>query len=74
MRIHIKSDDGGMRNPESADNNRGDDPSFPCRTHGDMFRLAGYGYAYEKGINEVIIDTFDDYITQIEIPVKQENE
>ncbi len=36
--------------------------------------LTLYGYAYEKGINEVIIDTFDDYITQIEIPVKQENE
>ena len=25
---------------------------------------------YEKGINELVIDTFDDYITQIEIPIK----
>ena len=33
--------------------------------------LTLYGYAYEKGINDVVIDTFDDYITQIEIPVKE---
>lgn len=28
------------------------------------------GNAYEKGINELVIDTLDDYITLIEIPVK----
>lgn len=28
------------------------------------------GYAYEKGINELVIDSIDDYITQIEIPVQ----
>lgn len=33
-------------------------------------RLQFYGFAYEKGINELVIDTFDDYITQIEIPIK----
>ena len=27
------------------------------------------GYAYEIGINEMVIDTIDDYITKIEIPV-----
>ena len=27
------------------------------------------GYAYETGINELVIDSIDDYITQIEIPV-----
>ena len=30
------------------------------------------GSAYEKGINELVIDTLDDYITQIEIPLKIE--
>lgn len=30
------------------------------------------GFAYEKGINEIVIDTPDDYITQIEIPIKTE--
>lgn len=30
------------------------------------------GYSYETGINETVIDTFDDYITQIEIPIKTE--
>ena len=29
-----------------------------------------YEYAYETGINETVIDNFDDYITQIEIPIK----
>ena len=29
-----------------------------------------WNYAYEEGINEFFIDTFDDYITQIEIPIK----
>lgn len=32
--------------------------------------LQFHGFAYEKGINELVIDTPDDYITQIEIPVK----
>lgn len=32
--------------------------------------LQFYGFAYEKGINELVIDTLDDYITQIEIPLK----
>lgn len=31
-----------------------------------------FGNAYEKGINEIVIDSLDDYITQIEIPVKTE--
>ncbi len=30
------------------------------------------GYAYETGINELVIDSIDDYITQIEIPIKPE--
>ena len=30
------------------------------------------GFAYEKGINEIVIDTLDDYITQIEIPLETE--
>lgn len=34
--------------------------------------LQFYGFAYEKGINELVIDTLDDYITQIEIPLKIE--
>lgn len=29
-----------------------------------------YGHAYETGLNELVIDHIDDYITQIEIPVK----
>lgn len=32
--------------------------------------LTLFGYAYETGINETVIDSFDDYITQIEIPVR----
>lgn len=32
-----------------------------------------YGFAYEKGINEVVIDSLDDYITQIEIPIKMKS-
>lgn len=27
------------------------------------------GCTYETGINEIIIDTMDDYITRIEIPL-----
>ena len=34
--------------------------------------LSLYGYAYETGINEIVIDNIDDYITKIEIPVKSE--
>lgn len=34
--------------------------------------LQFFGSAYEKGINELVIDTLDDYITQIEIPIKTE--
>ncbi|WP_029502591.1 MerR family transcriptional regulator [Lachnoclostridium phytofermentans] len=30
------------------------------------------GYAYEMGINELTIDSMDQYITQIEIPIKNE--
>lgn len=35
-------------------------------------KLEFTGFAYEKGINEIVIDTLDDYITQIEIPIKVE--
>ena len=38
----------------------------------DKHGLSLYGFAYEKGINELVIDTLDDYITQIEIPVTTE--
>ena len=31
-----------------------------------------YGHAYEIGINEMVIDKIDDYITKIEIPVASE--
>ena len=39
-------------------------------TYAKENRLQFYCFAYEKGINELVIDTFDDYITQIEIPIK----
>lgn len=32
-------------------------------------RLELHGYSYEQGINERVIDSIDDYITQIDIPV-----
>lgn len=35
-------------------------------------KLQFSGFAYEKGINELVIDALDDYITQIEIPIKTE--
>ena len=38
----------------------------------DKQGLSLYGYAYETGINELVIDNIDDYITKIEIPVKSE--
>lgn len=31
-----------------------------------------HGFAYEAGINELVIDSIDDYITQIEIPVSDQ--
>lgn len=31
-----------------------------------------YGNAYEKGINEIVVDALEDYITQIEIPIKED--
>lgn len=34
--------------------------------------LTLYGHAYENGMNELVIDNIEDYITQIEIPVKIE--
>lgn len=34
--------------------------------------LTLFGNSYEKGINEIVINSLDDYITQIEIPVKME--
>lgn len=30
-----------------------------------------YGYSYETGLNESVIDSFDEYITQIEIPIQE---
>ena len=39
-------------------------------TYAEENHLQFYGFAYEKGINELVIDTLDDYITQIEIPIK----
>ena len=30
-----------------------------------------YGFSYETGINDIVIDELDDYIIQIEIPVKE---
>ena len=44
-------------------------------TYAEILRCAGerglrlHGFAYEEGINEAVIDSADDYITQIEIPV-----
>mgnify|MGYP000236468331 CR=1 FL=1 len=33
-------------------------------------RMVWYGYSYETGINESVINGFDEYITQIEIPIQ----
>lgn len=38
--------------------------------YADQHALTLQGYAYETGINELVIDQIDDYITQIEIPVE----
>lgn len=40
--------------------------------YADRNGLSLCGYAYETGINELVIDHIDDYITQIEIPVQLE--
>lgn len=40
--------------------------------YADNQGLSLYGFAYETGINELVIDSIDEYITQIEIPVKVE--
>ncbi len=40
--------------------------------YADKQGLSLYGFAYETGINELVIDSIDEYITQIEIPVKSE--
>lgn len=37
-----------------------------AKAHG----LTPFGFAYEKGINEPVIDKIEDYIVQIEIPVR----
>ncbi|MDO4439068.1 MAG: MerR family transcriptional regulator [Eubacteriales bacterium] len=38
--------------------------------YANKHNLTFCGYAYEKGINEIVVDKIDDYITQIEIQVK----
>lgn len=37
--------------------------------YAEQNHLRPYGYAYEIGINDMVIDTMDEYITKIEIPV-----
>lgn len=34
--------------------------------------LTLYGYSYETGINESVLNSFDEYITQIELPIKDD--
>lgn len=34
-------------------------------------RLTLSGFSYEKGINEIVIDRIEDYIVQIEIPIRE---
>ncbi|MDO4280157.1 MAG: MerR family transcriptional regulator [Peptococcaceae bacterium] len=53
---------------------QGDWADLPSRyaeimAYADAHRLKLCGHAYEKGINELVIDHFDDYITQIDIPL-----
>lgn len=55
---------------------RGDWDRIPERyqeilAHAEREGLRLCGYAYETGINELVIDRMDDYITQIEIPVQR---
>ena len=40
--------------------------------YADKKNLVLYGCAYETGINELVIDDIDEYITKIEIPVKKQ--
>lgn len=56
---------------------KGDWSKIPTRyeeilAYAEQHYLQFSGFAYEKGLNELVIDTFDDYITQIEIPVQTE--
>jgi len=37
--------------------------------YAEQHHLQFSGYAYEIGINELVIDRIEDYITKIEIPV-----
>lgn len=39
-------------------------------SYAESHHLELYGFAYERGVNEIVIDSLDDYITQIEIPIK----
>ena len=38
--------------------------------YGEKHGLVFSGFAYEKGINEPVIDALEEYITQIEIPIQ----
>lgn len=54
---------------------RGNRDKLACRyreilTYANKHGITFCDFAYEKGINELFIDSFDDYITQIEIPIK----
>ena len=40
--------------------------------YADAHNLTLYGYSYETGLNENVIDQIEDYIVQIEIPVLRE--
>lgn len=42
-------------------------------SYAEKKHLTLLGYSYEKGINEIVIDSQDDYITQIEIPIKPDS-
>ncbi|NBH26793.1 MerR family transcriptional regulator [Lachnospiraceae bacterium] len=37
--------------------------------YADSHGLEPYGFSYEKGINEAVVDRIEDYIVEIEIPV-----
>lgn len=37
--------------------------------YAEEHHLCLHGYSYETGINDIVIDSLEDYITQIEIPV-----
>lgn len=38
--------------------------------YADKLGLVLSGYSYEKGINETVVDRIEDYIIQIEIPIR----